>query len=260
MQLHQRAKAACHVAAPDVAPAARSGVDEGLSARFEAALGKLWIAYQPIVHWSTRVPVGYEALVRSDEPSLADPGSLFGSASRLDRTLELCRAIRRHIAADIPRSPKDVRIFVNLHSAELGDDAFYAASEPLRPFAERVVLEIAERDSLERVRSLTDRLDTLRAAGFRIAIDDLGAGYAGLGSFALLKPAVVKLDISLVREIDTNSVKRKIVQAMASICRDMAVEVIAEGVETEEERHALGALGVHLHQGFVYAVPQRGLT
>ena len=259
-QLHRRATAQRAVQIPTIEPTPRASAsaDEGLAVRFESAVEKLWIAYQPIVHWATGVAVGYEALVRSHEPSIADPGALFGAAARLDRTLDLCRAIRAGIAADLPAAPKDVRIFVNLHSAELDDDAFFAASEPLRPFADRVVLEIAERDSLHRVTSLTSRLDRLRDAGFRIAVDDLGAGYAGLGLFAQLKPSVVKLDICLVREIDKDPVKQKIVEAMAIVCRDMGVEIVAEGVETEEERQTLGRLGCHLHQGFAYGVPRRG--
>jgi EAL domain-containing protein (putative c-di-GMP-specific phosphodiesterase class I) len=238
----------------------RPGERQSLITSFDAALEGLWIAFQPIVRWDTRAPVGFEALVRADESSLCQPSLLFGAAARLGRTLELGRAIRAKIAAAIPEAPEGARIFVNVDSEELQDEALYGAGEPLRPFADRVVLEIAERAPLDAVSRLGERIEQLRAAGFRIAVDDLGAGYAGLGSFARLRPSVVKLDVSLVRDIDQDAVKRKIVQSMATLCAGMRVELVAEGVETEQERQTLGFLGCYHHQGFLYAPPQRGFA
>jgi EAL domain-containing protein (putative c-di-GMP-specific phosphodiesterase class I) len=231
----------------------------GLTVCFEAALAKLWMAYQPIVCWDSLGVVGYEALVRSDEPMLTQPSALFGAAGRLGRTLELGRAIRARVAASIPFAPEGTRIFVNLHPEDLADDGLYSTREPLRAHADRVVLEVTERDSLGLVPHLEGRIDTLRAAGFRIAVDDLGAGYSGLASFAQLKPSVVKLDASLIHDIDKSPVKRKIVQAMAALCHDMNVEMVAEGVETEEERQTAGFLGCRYHQGFAYGRPERRL-
>jgi EAL domain-containing protein (putative c-di-GMP-specific phosphodiesterase class I) len=236
----------------------RASADRGeLSARFDAALERLWIAYQPIVSWASLEISGYEALVRSDEPSLGDPDALFGAAAELDRTPELGRAIRARVAAAIPNAPVGARIFVNVHTADLQGDALYAAAEPLREHAGRIVLEITERDSLDRVKDLAGRLAKLRAAGFHIAVDDLGAGYAGLASFVELKPSVVKLDACLIRDIHKSDTKRRIVQAMVLLCRDMAIELVAEGVETDEERRTLGFLGCRLQQGFIYARPER---
>jgi EAL domain-containing protein (putative c-di-GMP-specific phosphodiesterase class I) len=233
---------------------------EGLAARFDLALEKLWMAYQPIVCWDSLAVVGYEALVRSDEPMVSQPSALFGAARRLRRTMELGRAIRARVAAGIPFTPAGSRIFVNLHPEDLADDGLYSTRDPLRAYADRVVLEVTERESLGLVPHLEGRIDTLRAAGFRIAVDDMGAGYSGLASFAELKPSVVKLDASLIHGIDKSPVKRKIVQAMAALCRDMSVEMIAEGVETEEERQTAGFLGCQYHQGFAYARPERRFT
>ena len=234
--------------------------DAELDARFESALTRLYIAYQPIVCWATLEVFGYEALVRSDEPSLAGPGELFAAADRRCRTLELGRAIRALVAGRIDSAPAGALIFVNLHPKELSDEVLYSDREPLLPHARRVVLEITERDSLACVPDLPERIEKLRAAGFRIAVDDLGAGYAGLSSFAQLKPSVVKLDASLTHDVDKSPVKRKIVQAVRSLCQDMGVELIAEGVETEEERQTLGFLGCRYHQGFAYARPSRGFA
>lgn len=91
--------------------------------------------------------------------------------------------------------------------------------------------------------------------GFRIAIDDLGAGYAGLTSFATLEPELVKLDMSLVRDIDKNPMKEKLVRSMTALCKDLGMLVVAEGVETTRERDLLVELGCDLLQGFLLGRP-----
>jgi EAL domain-containing protein (putative c-di-GMP-specific phosphodiesterase class I) len=91
--------------------------------------------------------------------------------------------------------------------------------------------------------------------GFRIAIDDLGAGYAGLTSFALLEPEIVKLDMTLVRDVHLNSTKQKLVRSMTQLAHDMGMMVVGEGVETAAERDALVNLGCDLLQGYLFAKP-----
>ena len=88
-------------------------------------------------------------------------------------------------------------LFINLHAMELDDDSLISAAAPLSRHAARVVLEVTERAPLEKIRDVTARVAQLRALGYRIAVDDLGAGYAGLTSFAHLEPEVVKVDMSL---------------------------------------------------------------
>jgi EAL domain-containing protein (putative c-di-GMP-specific phosphodiesterase class I) len=121
--------------------------------------------------------------------------------------------------------------------------------------ANRVVLEITERASLERVKDVKAKLSELRRIGFRIAIDDLGAGYAGLTSFATLEPEFVKLDMSLVRDIDRNHTKEALVRSMASVCKELGMMVVAEGVETPQECDRLVALGCDFLQGYLLAKP-----
>ena len=151
-------------------------------------------------------------------------------------------------------------IFVNLHPEDLRDELLLSDADPLRPFAERIVLEITEREALDRIDDLSRRIDRLRFMGYRIAVDDLGAGYAGLNSFAQLKPWVVKIDMALVRGIDTDPVRYNIVRAVLSLCQEIGVQVIGEGVETEAERQTLGSLGCELQQGYKYARPARGFA
>src|SRR5690606_38585822 len=122
--------------------------------------------------------------------------------------------IRRKAAEAIRFAPPGALLFVNLAVQDLEDSHLFDPDAPLSRVAERVVLELTEREALEPGEELEARIHALRQLGFRIAVDDLGAGYAGLATFAQLSPEIVKLDMSLVREIDKNVAKRKTVTAM----------------------------------------------
>ncbi len=230
----------------------------GLEVHFDRALDRLWLAFQPIVSWRQETVFGYEALVRSDEPTLARPLDLFTAAERLGRLHDLGRAIRQRVARSAPDAPASCKLFVNVHSSDLDDVDLISPWAPLTTIASSIVLEITERSSLERIDGLGARLEKLRRLGFQIAIDDLGAGYAGLSSFSQVEPEIVKLDMSLVRGIDTSSRKRSVVRSMLDLAgRDLGMIVICEGVETEAERDTLAALGADLLQGYLFAKPAR---
>ncbi|MCA9523679.1 MAG: EAL domain-containing protein, partial [Myxococcales bacterium] len=109
--------------------------------------------------------------------------------------------------------------------------------------------------TLDDVRDVASRVVRLREMGFRIAIDDLGAGYAGLSYFARLEPEVVKLDMSLIRHIDHELTKQRVVASMVSVSHELGMTVIAEGVEIEGERDTAHALGCDLLQGYLFAKP-----
>jgi len=235
--------------------AALGGDRAGLEASFDRTLETLWMAYQPIVNVSTRSLYAYEALLRSNEPALPHPGAVLDAAERLDRLDLLGRTIRTKAAIDVALTPDIPRLFVNLHVRDLLDPDLTNPDAPLSKISERVVLEITERSSLEDVRDARTRVAALREMGFRIAVDDMGAGYAGLSSFALLEPEVVKLDMSLVRDIDKNATKRKVVRSMTELSKGMGIAVIAEGIETVAERDTLIELGCELLQGYLFAKP-----
>jgi EAL domain-containing protein (putative c-di-GMP-specific phosphodiesterase class I) len=97
----------------------------------------------------------------------------------------------------------------------------------------------------------------LKAAGFRLAIDDLGAGYAGLTSVTLLEPAIVKVDMSLVRGIDRDPKRQSVLRSIVGLCSELHILVVAEGVETAGERDKLVSLGCDLLQGYLFAKPGR---
>ena len=230
----------------------------GLEARFTSAVEKLWVAAQPIVSWSGRSVFAYETLLRTDEPTLRSPLDFFDAAERLGKAAELGRIIRRHVAGILGGVRPAGHIFVNLHPADLEDPELYADDGALTPFAGQVVLEITERAALDGIHELSSRVTRLRSLGYRIAIDDLGAGYAGLTSFAQLEPEVVKVDMSLVRGIDNSPVKQKLVRSIIALCTELGIQLVAEGIETPAERDALIALGGDLCQGYLFARPGRG--
>ncbi len=234
----------------------RVGDRAGIVATLERALGSLWIAYQPIFDARSQALFAYEALMRSDEPELPNPQAVLKAAERIDRLPELGGAVRR-LAAQGIATGDDAVFFVNLHPEDLRDENLYEASSPLTSFAGRVVLEITERASLDQFRDLRERVARLRELGFRIALDDLGAGYAGLTSFTQLEPEFVKLDMELIRGIHKHEMKRKIVRSMVELCHDMGKLIIAEGVEVPEEQSVLVDLDCDLLQGFLLARPSK---
>lgn len=227
----------------------------GLEGNFERALKGLWMAYQPIVRASNHTLFGYEALLRSAEPSLPGPVQVLDAAERLGELERLGRMIR-HLAAGVAGNDDRVpALFLNMHPHDFLDPNLLDRKSELAQIADRVVLEITERASLGNIEEVRIKIAALRELGFRIAVDDLGAGYAGLNSFALLEPEIVKLDITLVRDIDVSPVKQKLVTSMTALCEDMGLLLVAEGVETAAERDVLVDLGCDLLQGYLFARP-----
>jgi EAL domain-containing protein (putative c-di-GMP-specific phosphodiesterase class I)/CheY-like chemotaxis protein len=226
----------------------------GLEVRFSRALAGLWMAYQPIVHYSKRRIYAYEALMRTNEETLPHPGAVLDAAQRLGKLPELGRAVRRSVAMTVSKSPIPLAL-VNLHPQDLMDDELFSPDAPLSKLATRVVLEVTERASLDEIKDLQTRVSRLRAMGYRLAVDDIGAGYAGLTSIAQLQPEIMKIDMALVRDVDVDSTRQKLVGAMVSLCKEMNVVVIAEGIETRTERDTVARLGCDLMQGYLFARP-----
>jgi len=226
----------------------------GLETRFRRALDSLRLVFQPIVRAVDGTVFGYEALTRTGELSIPNPGALFEAAERLGRVHEVGGVVRDRAAAFLARVPT-LTLFVNVHAQELTDDALLSPAAALSGHARSVVLELTERSSFEHVPNLRARVSLLRRLGYRLAVDDLGAGYAGLTSFAALNPHVVKLDMSLVRSADSEPVKQRVIASMTALCKEFGIMVVAEGIETPAERDTVVALGCDLVQGFLLGRP-----
>jgi EAL domain-containing protein (putative c-di-GMP-specific phosphodiesterase class I) len=227
-----------------------------LEGKLDRCVAALVMNYQPIVHASTRARFAYEALMRSGDKSLPHPGAILDAAERLERIPALGRAVRAQVAKVIAESPAERGIiFVNLHLLDLFDKQLVSTFSPLSKVASRVVLEITERTSLEGEDDVRYRVAELHELGFRIAIDDLGGGHARMGTFSPLDTDFVKLDMSLVRDIEKYPMKQRLVKSITELCREHDTGVIGEGVETEAEARALVELGCDYLQGYLIAKP-----
>lgn len=227
-----------------------------LEDKLDRCLASLVMHFQPIVHASNRARFGYEALLRSLDKSLPHPGAILDAAERLERIPTLGRAVRANAAKVIASSPIERGVvFINLHLLDLFDKQLTSPFSPLSKVAGRVVLEITERTSLEGQSDMRYRVAELRDLGFRIAIDDLGGGHARMGTFSPLDTDFVKLDMSLVRDVEKHPMKQRLVRSVVDLCRQQGTKVIGEGVETEAEAEVLVELGCDLLQGYLIARP-----
>ena len=231
------------------------GDQAGLAASFTRCLESLYMAFQPVVSWGQRSTFAYEALLRSREPTLPHPGAVIDAAERLGRVHELGRKVRLKSIESIHRIPDNALLFLNLHPSDLLDEQLFAPDTPLSQVAHRVVLEITERAPLQGLADVPARVASLRALGFRIALDDLGAGYAGLTSFTLLEPNIVKLDMALVRDLHREPMKQTLVRTMVAMCKELGMVVLGEGIENSAERDELARAGCDLMQGYLFARP-----
>lgn len=222
---------------------------------FRRAMATLKVVYQPIVDVVSKEPAGYEALMRPSDAALSNPLAMLEAAENLGGLHLLGRRVRNLVAGEIERSRTQRALFVNLHSADLADDDLFDPTAPLTRYARQVVLELTERASLEGIPDLEARLERLRALGFRIAVDDLGAGYAGLSYFASVHPELVKIDMSLVHGVDGDPVRQRVVASLVSLAVSLGMEVVGEGVETVGERDTMVRLGCHYLQGYALARP-----
>jgi EAL domain-containing protein (putative c-di-GMP-specific phosphodiesterase class I) len=234
----------------------RAPADSSPDARLVRALDTARLVFQPIVDTELGVVIGYEALLRTAEPTISGPLDLIRLAEQLDRAHELGRTVRGLLRETLEGGcPSHAAIFTNIRPNDLLDDELYSTGSRLGPFASRIVLEITERTALEDVPDLTDRIRQLRSLGYRIALDDLGAGYSSLTSFALLEPEIVKFDMTIIRGLHALPTKQKLVRAMLQLCCEVGSRAIAEGVETDDECAWLRSAGCPWMQGYLFARP-----
>lgn len=210
--------------------------------------GGFKIAYQPIWNLVRSTPVGFEALCRFDTTPYRSPDKWFNDASNCDlgEALELAAIVEAVKAFD--ELPEDCYLSINTSPDTVmqGGLADVIGHLPL----DRVVLEITEHAVVEDYQRLTDALAPLRAAGVRVAVDDAGAGYSSLQHIVRLKPDIIKLDMSLTRDIDTDQALRSLASALIHFSRETGATIVAEGIETESEHQMLKMLGIYGGQGY----------
>jgi EAL domain-containing protein (putative c-di-GMP-specific phosphodiesterase class I) len=217
------------------------------------------MAFQPIVDVQTRAIFAHEALVRGAAGQGA--GEVLAHVSEESRYAfdQKCRVTAIELAAGLGLADDGANLSINfLPNAVYEPRAcirltLSAAMRTGFPL-DRIIFEFTEDERLDTAHIL-NILRTYRSMGFKTAIDDFGAGFAGLGLLANFQPDIVKLDMALVRDIDTDKVKRAIVRNTLRMLEDLEITPLCEGIETVGEYDALRDLGVRLMQGYLIARP-----
>lgn len=208
--------------------------------------------FQPIMDLRTREVLGMEALSRFHSLPLRPPYEWFAEAAELELGVPLELATMRRALSRVDDVPRDAYLSLNCsHRAAMSGELLDAFGAD----AHRIVVEITEHEPVEDYDRLTAALERLRAAGVRVAIDDAGAGFASLRHTLRLRPDIVKIDISIVRDLDRDRGKRALASALARFADEMGMTVVAEGIESQAELDALLGLGVAIGQGFFLAEP-----
>ncbi len=210
------------------------------------------MVFQPIVDLETGITAGVEALARFRSIPLRPPDAWFAEAVALELGVQLELATIRQALTALELIPEGAYLSLNTsHRAATSADLLLV----LAPVADRIVVEITEHEPVEDYDELSVALAGLRAMGVRVAIDDAGAGFASLRHTLQLSPDIVKVDISLTRDIDADRGRRALASALISFAEEMGMSIVAEGIETEAELKTLRELGVRFGQGYYLAEP-----
>lgn len=222
--------------------------------------------YMPIVSLRDGEPLGWEALARGPEHSpFFSPATLFSYADETDNVFRLESICRRRALEKLRYVGQNEKIFINLDPRAI-DDPFllrgnlFRELEALQLHPSNIVLEITERHAITNYRVFRKIIEEYRKKGYLIAVDDAGAGYSSLESIAEIYPDFIKLDMSLIRNIDIDSIKQALLETFVQFADKVKCKIIAEGIETEGELQTLIELGVMYGQGFFLGKPARGLT
>lgn len=219
------------------------------------------IVFQPIVCLKDGSIIGYEALTRGPKDSLLhSPNKLFSVAHENNKTFEieyLCGIKTLEKARSII---KDKLLFFNIDPINFKDERFVQCFtkdflEKYDLYPEAIIFEITEKTAIQDYKSFKNVLNNYKNQGYKIALDDTGAGYSGLKTLSQTKPHYIKIDIELIKDIDKDSFKQSILKSFVSLSESNNMKLIAEGIETKEELLTLMNLGVYAGQGYFLEMP-----
>lgn len=219
---------------------------------------RLRSVFHPVVRLADAAVIGHEALTRPESNlSFDSVEDLFAFAETTEYLLEFERLCRHTAVRSTPAVPNLGLLFLNAspHAVEDPDWSDGGMDRLLREHGLSpgdVVVEITERTAVGRLEAFQAALKAFKTRGYRVAVDDMGAGYASLQSLAAVEPDFLKFDTSLVRDIDRSSIKRGLLESLRALGDKIRAQVIAEGVEREEERETLLELGIELGQGYLF--------
>jgi EAL domain-containing protein (putative c-di-GMP-specific phosphodiesterase class I) len=241
-----------HLGSP-AAQAVRANRAAETAVRRILATREIGIAVQPVVRLADSATVAYEALARFDPAVFATPDRAFAAAAACGLGLELELLSLERTLDQLDALPEEAWLGLNLSAATVGSPR--AQDMLLRHADRRIGVEITEHTPINDYELLNAHLRPLRAAGINVVVDDAGAGFASLSHILQLRPDTIKLDISLVRAIDQDPVRRALARSLVGFAQEIGAALIAEGVETSDERATLHRLGVGYGQGYLWGKP-----
>ncbi|WP_373020613.1 EAL domain-containing protein [Thiomicrorhabdus sp.] len=237
---------------PDFRELSCSECTQGAGLEFDFSM-----ALQPIVNATTRTVFAQEALVRGlNNESAAKVFNHVNDTNRY-RFDQACRVKAIKLASELEI---DSLLSINfmpraVYRPELCIRATLKAAKEYGFPIERIIFEVTEGEKVDDYDHLRSIVDHYKQRGFLTAIDDFGAGYSGLNLLAEMQTNLIKLDMALVRNVHQDRVRQSIIKGILQVCRDLDIEVIAEGIETAEEFETLQSFGIELFQGFFFAEP-----
>ncbi len=206
------------------------------------------IHVQPIWDFVGNRKVGFECLARFTHEPRRTPDRWFADADDVGLGIQLELAAISAALVHASRFPEEIYLTINASANALMAPEFADAIADFDPT--RLVVELTEHGAVRDYDALIDTLDTYRQRGIRLAIDDAGAGFAGLQHIVRLKPDIIKLDMGLTRNVDTDPARRALASALIFYARETGCQILAEGIETDAELETLKQLGVAKGQGY----------
>ena len=231
----------------------RQQVDSPLDVERVLKERSLRVAFQPVCNLQTRQVIGYEALSRFPRRAHAAPRQWFDQASRLGLLQDLELLAASAAFELLGRLPEHVFLAVNVSPATAASAEFAEIASAVSP--ERVVLDIAEYNTVDNYQLFTEVIDRLRSLGMRIAMDDAGAADVSLQHLIGVKPDIVKIDTTIIHGIVEDELLQAVACAYASLAKRAGAVSLAEGIETEEELSMLLSLEVETGQGYLLGRP-----
>ncbi len=227
---------------------------------------KIKTVFQPIVSLRDCSVYGYEALSRGPQNhEMENPNILFEYAEKYSKLWELeflCRTTALESVYDLQT---DLKLFLNVNPNIMHDIKFkqgftldYLDKFCIDP--KRIVFEITEREAINNISDFIKTVENYKAQNFKIAIDDAGAGYSGLNLISDIRPHFIKIDMYLIRGIDKDITKQSIIKSMYEFASLTNTQLIAEGIETEDELKKLIEVGVHFGQGYYIQKPKASIS
>jgi len=218
------------------------------------------MAFQPIIDLHTGLPFAHEALVRGPEGQSA--ASVLAQVTPANRYAfdQQCRVKAIQTAAKAGLLETPAKLSINflpnaVYEPKACIQLTLKTAAAIDFPTDRLIFEFTENEEMVDAAHVQRIVDSYREMGFGTALDDFGAGYAGLNLLARFQPDIIKLDMELIRGVESSLPRRTIIEAVVRMCASLGVTVVAEGIETNAELAALRALGVRYIQGFLFAKP-----